>query len=83
MIPVRRRPIIRIGRQGTLSAAVSASAGGQQADQAAAADDSPRHAAVESSAMRGYQGVLQLNQAAGSGNSTGNRLVLSLPGVPR
>lgn len=74
---------IRETTDGTLSAAVSASAGGQQADQAAAADDSPRHATVESSAMRGYQGVLQLNQAAGSGNATGNQLLLSVPSTPR
>jgi hypothetical protein len=39
--------------------------------------------AVESSAMRGYQGVMQLNQAAGSDNATGNQLLLSVPSTPR
>jgi hypothetical protein len=74
---------IRETTDGTLSAAVSASAGGQQADDAASAAGSSRRVAVEPTAMRGYQGVLQLNQAAGSGNGTGNQLVISLPGTPR
>lgn len=74
---------IRETTDGALSAAVSASAGGQQAGDAAAAAGSSRSVAVESSALRGYQGVLQLNQAAGSGNRTGNQLVLSLPATPR
>lgn len=74
---------IRETTDGALSAAVSASAGGQQAGNAAAPGGSSRSVAVESSAMRGYQGVLQLNQAAGSGNATSNQLVLSLPATPR
>lgn len=74
---------IRETTDGALSAAVSASAGGQQVGNTAAPGGSMRSVAVESSAMRGYQGVLQLNQAAGSGNATGNQLVLSLPAIPR
>lgn len=74
---------IRETTDGALSAAVSASAGGQQVGNTAAPGGSMRSVAVESSAMRGYQGVLQLNQAAGSGNATGNQLVLSLPATPR
>ncbi|MGA0588592.1 hypothetical protein ACO2Q2_15905 [Dyella sp. KRB-257] len=74
---------IRETTDGALSAVVSASAGGQQAGNAVASGDSTRSVAVESSAMRGYQGVLQLNQAAGSGNATSNQFVLSLPPTPR
>lgn len=36
-----------------------------------------RKVAVESSAFQGFDGVLQLNQIAGSGNTTGNHLVVS------
>ncbi len=36
-----------------------------------------RKVAVESSAFQGFEGVLQLNQIAGSGNATGNHLVVS------
>ena len=74
---------IRETTDGTLSAFVSASAGGQRAGDGTVAEGSSRSVAVESSALRGYQGVLQLNQAAGSGNRTGNVLVLSLPDAPR
>jgi hypothetical protein len=34
---------------------------------------------VEATALRGFEGVLQLNQIAGSANETGNALTLSLP----
>jgi len=73
---------IRETTDGALSAAVSASAGGQQADDRDMPGGGLRAVAVEASAMQGYRGVLQLNQAAGSGNATGNALVLSLPGSP-
>lgn len=73
---------IRETTDGALSAAVSASAGGQQADDRDMSGGGLRAVAVEASAMQGYRGVLQLNQAAGSGNATGNALVLSLPGSP-
>lgn len=73
---------IRETTEGSLSTAVSASAGGQ--DPNSVASDGTRSATVESSAMQGYQGVLQLNQAAGSGNVTSNQLLLDLsPSPPR
>ncbi|HBK47225.1 MAG TPA: hypothetical protein DDZ67_12495, partial [Xanthomonadaceae bacterium] len=63
------------------SLAAFASAGGQ----ARAASGTPagtRDVAVESTALRGFEGVLQLNQIAGSGNATGNQLSLSVQAVP-
>jgi len=33
--------------------------------------------------MQGFQGVMQLNQAAGSGNVTSNQLLLAVPSTPR
>jgi hypothetical protein len=54
-----------------------ASAGGQGQVE----DDQPggtRSVGVESTALRGFGGVLQLNQIAGSGNATGNQLSLSV-----
>lgn len=74
---------IRETTDGSLSTAVSASAGGHHPGGDPASKDEPRSVAVESSAMRGYQGVMQLNQAAGSGNATGNQLLLSVPSTPR
>lgn len=75
---------IREATDDSLSTAVSASAGGQSAsDTEASNDNATRRTAVESSAMQGYQGVMQLNQAAGSGNATSNQLLLSAPSVPR
>ncbi|HEY9253315.1 MAG TPA: hypothetical protein VIP30_02120 [Stenotrophomonas sp.] len=56
-----------------------ASAGGQgqvEKDQ----PGGTRNVAVESTALRGFGGVLQLNQIAGSGNATGNQLSLSVQG---
>lgn len=41
-----------------------------------------RKAEVSASAMHGFRGVLQLNQIAGSGNETGNRLEISVHGGP-
>lgn len=73
---------IRETTEGSLSTAVSASAGGQ--DPNTVSNGGTRSATVESSAMQGYQGVLQLNQAAGSGNVTSNQLLLDLsPSPPR
>jgi len=56
-----------------------ASAGGQ----GEAEDGLPggtRNVGVASTALRGFGGVLQLNQIAGSGNATGNQLSLSVQG---
>lgn len=74
---------IRETTDDSLSTAVSASAGEQRSGRTSADGGGPRNAAVESSSMRGYQGVMQLNQAAGSGNATGNQLLLSVPPNPR
>ena len=41
-----------------------------------------RHVAVERSALRGFEGVLQLNQIAGAGNTTDNVLVISVQAGP-
>lgn len=41
-----------------------------------------RNVAVEATALRGFEGALQLNQIAGSANETGNVLTLSLPPGP-
>ncbi len=69
---------IRETAEDSLSNAVSASAGGQHPD-ASSGGDGTHSVAVEASAMQGFQGVMQLNQAAGSGNVTSNQLLLSLP----
>ena len=74
---------IRETTDDSLSTAVSASAGGQHPGSSGTSDDGTRSVAVESSAMRGYQGVMQLNQAAGPDNATGNQLLLSVPSTPR
>lgn len=74
---------IRETTDGALSAAVSASAGERQSEATAASGGGSRSVAVESSAMHGFQGLLQLNQAAGSGNLTGNQLLLAVPPTPR
>ena len=56
-----------------------ASAGGQgQAEKGQ--PGGTRNVGVESTALRGFGGVLQLNQIAGSGNATGNQLSLSVQG---
>jgi len=73
---------IRETTDATLSSAVSASAGGQH-PLVPKGSAGHRDVAVEASAMQGYQGVLQLNQAAGSGNATGNQLLLSMAPTPR
>ncbi|KAF1697633.1 hypothetical protein CSC65_01480 [Pseudoxanthomonas daejeonensis] len=41
-----------------------------------------RNVAVEATALRGFEGVLQLNQIAGSANETGNQLLLSISPGP-
>lgn len=73
---------IRETTDGNLSTVISASAGGQH-PKGSSASGGVRSVAVEASAMQGYQGVVQLNQAAGSDNVTGNQLLLSLPTSPR
>jgi hypothetical protein len=69
---------IREATDGTLSATVSASAGGQPPSNHAQAGGT-RSVAVDPSAMEGFDGVMQLNQVAGSGNASDNLLLLSAP----
>ncbi|MEO6170652.1 MAG: hypothetical protein ABIO84_06940 [Lysobacter sp.] len=73
---------IREATDGSLSAAVSASAGGQHSPNPNAASPGTRSVAVESTALQGFEGVLQLNQIAGSGNSISNQLGLFVQGHP-
>lgn len=78
-------PGIRETTDDSLSTVVSASAERQHPGRDQASDNAidPRSAAVAASSLQGYQGVLQLNQAAGSGNATGNQLLLSVPSTSR
>ncbi len=57
-----------------------ASAGGQGTANSRSAGT--RHVAVEDTALRGFDGVLQLNQIAGSGNATANQLGISVQSTP-
>ena len=61
------------------SSEVLASAGGQPIVTDPRAT---RRVGVEESALRGFDGVLQLNQIAGSGNATENRFSISVQGTP-
>ncbi len=61
------------------SSEVLASAGGQSIVTDPRAT---RRVGVEASALRGFDGVLQLNQIAGSGNATENRFSMSVQGTP-
>ncbi|GFZ92453.1 hypothetical protein [Dyella caseinilytica] len=70
---------IREATDGTLSAAVSASAGGQASSNPHAQAGGTRSVSVDPSAMEGFNGVMQLNQVAGSGNASDNLLLLSAP----
>jgi hypothetical protein len=70
---------IREATDGTLSAAVSASAGGQPSSNPHAQAGGTRSVGVDPSAMEGFNGVMQLNQVAGSGNASDNLLLLSAP----
>lgn len=56
-----------------------ASAGGQYVNRDPQAT---RKVAVEASALRGFAGVLQLNQVAGSGNGLENKISISIQGSP-
>jgi hypothetical protein len=70
---------IREATDGTLSATVSASAGGQPSSNPHAQAGGTRSVGVDPSAMEGFDGVMQLNQVAGSGNASDNLLLLSAP----
>lgn len=73
---------IRESTDRNLLSAVSASAGGQPSPNPDVARPGTRNVAVESTAMQGFEGILQLNQIAGSGNSISNQLVLSVDAHP-
>ena len=72
---------IRETTDGSLSI-VSASAGGQLSQGQNGSGAGTRSVSVAPTAMKGYEGVLQLNQIAGSGNATSNQLLLSVPSTP-
>ena len=70
---------IREATDGSLSATVSASARGQSSSNPHAQAGGTRNVAVDPSAMEGFNGVMQLNQVAGSGNTSDNLLLMSMP----
>lgn len=74
---------IRETNDGALSATVSASARGQPSTGQHGPRSGTRSVAVEATALKGFNGVLQLNQVAGSGNATGNQLLLTAPAGSR
>lgn len=63
-----------------LASADFASAGVQAISEPGAAGTQTREVGVEGSALQGFDGVLQLNQAAGVANATENRLLISVQG---
>lgn len=65
-----------------LSSADFASAGLQAISEPGAARTQTREVGVEGSTLQGFEGVVQLNQAAGMGNATENRLLISTQGPP-
>lgn len=73
---------IREATDSTLSATVSVSTRQQTASNPHAQAGGTRSAAVEPSAMEGFNGVMQLNQVAGFGNASDNLLLLSAPDSP-
>jgi len=73
---------IRETTDDTLSATVSISTRQQTASRTHAQAGGTRSAAVEPSALQGFNGVMQLNQVAGSGNASDNLLLLSAPAPP-
>lgn len=74
---------IRETTDGSLSAAVSASAEVQPVAGSGAPGAGTRSVAVAAGAMQDFRGVLQLNQTAGAGNATANILTLSVSELPR
>ncbi|MDE2245701.1 MAG: hypothetical protein KGJ91_06050 [Xanthomonadaceae bacterium] len=64
-------------------AASFANTDASRARPAGASSGEPRSAAVSSSALRGLEGVVQINQVAGMGNLTANQLQLNVESPPR
>ncbi len=65
-----------------LSSVASSPAGGQAPLPSSVAGTGTRSVAVESTALQGFGGLLQLNQVAGSGNATNNQFGLSVQPSP-
>lgn len=65
-----------------LSFVASIPAGGQAPLPTSVAGTGTRGVAVESTALQGFGGLLQLNQVAGSGNATNNQFGLSVQPPP-
>ncbi len=68
------------GISGIDDAALAAVAGDATTTEGAAAPSWRREAVIADDAFRGSQGVVQVNQAAGVGNTATNAIVLQLPG---
>ncbi len=65
-------------------AALDTQSGGAAGGRPAASPSiSPRSASVSGTALRGAEGVVQLNQIAGMGNTAGNRLLITVDLPPR
>lgn len=65
-----------------LSSSAIASAGVQTDHDPQGPATLTRKVGVDGSALQGFEGVLQLNQVAGMGNATENRLLISVQGPP-
>lgn len=68
------------GITGLDDAALAAVAGDATTTEGAVAPSWRREAVIADDAFRGSQGVVQVNQTAGVGNSSANAIVLQLPG---
>lgn len=73
---------IREAGDARLASADLASAGPRAPAVQDDSDPATRHVAVERTALHGFEGVLQLNQIAGAGNTTDNALVISVQAGP-
>ncbi|QCO68658.1 hypothetical protein E4582_10720 [Luteimonas yindakuii] len=73
---------IREAGDAWLASADYASAGQRAPTPQDDSDPAKRHVAVERTALQGFEGVLQLNQIAGAGNTTDNALVISVQAGP-
>ena len=73
---------IRETTEEALASAGSVASAGGQGTSGDAWSPGTRKVGVEASALRGFEGVLQLNQIAGSGNATDNQLSISVQPVP-
>ncbi|MEW6765599.1 MAG: hypothetical protein AB1344_07415 [Pseudomonadota bacterium] len=70
-------PIV-IQREWASLADIHADSGASSKTHPAGPSKSIRSVAVEETALQGFEGVVQLNQIAGSGNLTGNTVIMSV-----